>query len=236
MACTLQCCQPCWLSDYPKRWVDPPHVYAQLMGLTYTISSAVDWEFQETEQFCSFHHDLFHASLTAILGSLHAGMTTPEVTMCPDGHFQRVVYGIGPYIVDYPEQIQLTEIVQGWCPQYVSFWLLLFQPLTIFEFRCHGPWLLLRPWCWTCCTLLPQIYPATLQHLQWCNIMEDIWYSLPNSSTSNWYMSCMHGSNHCNDTSHSWWISPMPTFTSLSHLTYSTKSSRVCSRIISYCG
>jgi len=109
-----------------------------LPGLTYTISSAADREFQDNEQFRSFRRDLFHASLTAILGSLHAGMTTPEVTMCPDGHFRRVVYGIGPYIADYPEQVQLTLIVQGWCPRYVFFWPFLFRQLTIFEFRCHG--------------------------------------------------------------------------------------------------
>lgn len=44
-------------------------------------------------------------------------MTTPEVTLCPDGHFRRVIYGLGPYIADYPEQALLASIVQGWCPK-----------------------------------------------------------------------------------------------------------------------
>ena len=46
-------------------------------------------------------------------------MTTPDVVRCPDGHFRRAVYGLGPYIADYPEQALLACIVQGWCPKYV---------------------------------------------------------------------------------------------------------------------
>ena len=42
-------------------------------------------------------------------------VTTPEVVKCSDGHFRRVIYGIGPYITDYPEQALLASIVQGWC-------------------------------------------------------------------------------------------------------------------------
>jgi hypothetical protein len=47
-------------------------------------------------------------------------MTTPEVTRCPDGHFRRVIYGLGPYIADYPEQALLACIVQGWCPRCIQ--------------------------------------------------------------------------------------------------------------------
>jgi len=49
-------------------------------------------------------------------------MTTPEVVCFPDGHFRRVIYGLGPYIADYPEQALLACIVQGWCPKYVFFY------------------------------------------------------------------------------------------------------------------
>jgi hypothetical protein len=54
-------------------------------------------------------------------------MTTPEVVKCPDGHFRQAIYGIGPYIADYPEQVWLAAIVQGWCPKYApdSFFVLL---------------------------------------------------------------------------------------------------------------
>ena len=46
-------------------------------------------------------------------------MTTPEVLRCFDGHFRRIIYSLGPYIADYPEQALLACIVQGWCPRYV---------------------------------------------------------------------------------------------------------------------
>ncbi len=46
-------------------------------------------------------------------------MTTPVVRQCPDGHYRRVIYDLGPYIADYPEQVLLAGIVQGWCAKYV---------------------------------------------------------------------------------------------------------------------
>jgi hypothetical protein len=56
--------------------------------------------------------------MQAILELLRPGMTIPEVTRCSDGHYRRVIYGLGPYIADYQEQVILACIVQGWCPQY----------------------------------------------------------------------------------------------------------------------
>ncbi|KAI0054565.1 hypothetical protein BV25DRAFT_1910247 [Artomyces pyxidatus] len=67
--------------------------------------------------FRRFRRQLLHASLTRILQSLRPGMTVPEVTRCPDGHFRRVIYGLGPYIADYPEQVLLSCTVQNWCPR-----------------------------------------------------------------------------------------------------------------------
>jgi hypothetical protein len=52
-----------------------------------------------------------------MLASLQPGMTVPEVIYCGDGNYRRVIYGIGPYIADYPEQCLITSIVQGWCPR-----------------------------------------------------------------------------------------------------------------------
>jgi hypothetical protein len=46
-------------------------------------------------------------------------MTTPVVRRCPDGHFRRVIYDLIAFIADYPEQVTLTGIVQGWCPKCV---------------------------------------------------------------------------------------------------------------------
>lgn len=65
--------------------------------------------------FRKFRRQLLHSSLAKILEPLKAGMTTPEVVRFPDGHFRRVIYGLGPYIADYPEQALLACIVQGWC-------------------------------------------------------------------------------------------------------------------------
>ena len=48
---------------------------------------------------------------------MHPAMLKPEVTLCADGYYRRVIYGIGPYIADYPEQALLACIVQGWCPK-----------------------------------------------------------------------------------------------------------------------
>jgi len=43
----------------------------------------------------------------------------PVVCQYPDGHFRRVIYDLIAFIADYPEQVMLTSIVQGWCPKCV---------------------------------------------------------------------------------------------------------------------
>jgi len=68
-----------------------------------------------------FRRQLLHSSLAKILETLKPGITTPEVVRFADDYFGKVVYGLGPYIADYPEQALLTCIVQGWCPRYVFF-------------------------------------------------------------------------------------------------------------------
>ncbi|KAJ7159107.1 hypothetical protein C8R43DRAFT_1124740 [Mycena crocata] len=70
--------------------------------------------------FRKFRRQLFHASLSRILQPLKPHMTVPRVTRCADGHFRRVIYGLGPYIADYPEQALLASIVQGWCARCLS--------------------------------------------------------------------------------------------------------------------
>ncbi|KAJ7200733.1 hypothetical protein B0H12DRAFT_1288754 [Mycena haematopus] len=74
-----------------------------------------DRENQDSVEFRTFRRNLFHGSLRHILESLKPGMTVPEVTLFGDGHYRRVVYGLGPYIADYPEQVLLACVVQGWC-------------------------------------------------------------------------------------------------------------------------
>ena len=38
-----------------------------------------------------------------------------DVVRCADHHFRRVIYGLGPYIADYPEQTVAAGTVYGWC-------------------------------------------------------------------------------------------------------------------------
>lgn len=69
----------------------------------------------KTNEFRGFRRQLFHSPLAAILQSLKQGMTVPEVLRFGDGHFRRVIYGLGAYIADYEEQVLLSCIVRGWC-------------------------------------------------------------------------------------------------------------------------
>lgn len=70
---------------------------------------------QNDSDFRKFRRQLLHSSLAKILESLGPFMTEPEIVRCADGYFRRVIYGLGPYIADYPEQALLACIVQGWC-------------------------------------------------------------------------------------------------------------------------
>ena len=74
-------------------------------------------EFCNDAAFCHFQCQLLHSSLAKILETLKDGMTVPKIVRFPDGHFRKVIYGLGPYIADYPEQALLACIVQGWCPK-----------------------------------------------------------------------------------------------------------------------
>jgi hypothetical protein len=86
-------------------------------------------EIRNNANFRTFRRQLLHSSLARILESLTPFMKTPEVTRFPDGHFRKVIYGLGPYIADYPEQAVLACIVQGWCARYDF-------PLTRYEIHC----------------------------------------------------------------------------------------------------
>ncbi|OCH84269.1 hypothetical protein OBBRIDRAFT_815526 [Obba rivulosa] len=54
-----------------------------------------------------------HWNAVALIGffAIPKRMETPEVVRCPEGHFHKAMYGIGPYIADYPEQVLLAYIV-----------------------------------------------------------------------------------------------------------------------------
>ena len=73
--------------------------------------------YDDSTLFRVFKRRLYHASVSAVLSSLRPGMTAPVIRRCPDGHFRQVIYDLIAFIADYPEQVMLTGIVQGWCPK-----------------------------------------------------------------------------------------------------------------------
>ncbi|KAF8328032.1 hypothetical protein F5887DRAFT_1083299 [Amanita rubescens] len=66
--------------------------------------------------FRLFRRKLIHSAIAKILECLKPAMSKPEVIKCADGQYRRAIYGIGPYIADYPEQCIIGCAVQGWCP------------------------------------------------------------------------------------------------------------------------
>ncbi|KAG1886992.1 hypothetical protein F4604DRAFT_1889809 [Suillus subluteus] len=77
-------------------------------------------EHADTPGFRNFRCQLFHSSLSFILKNLKPAMMKPEVARFGDGHYRRVVYGLGPYIADYEEQVRLACILQNWCAKCLS--------------------------------------------------------------------------------------------------------------------
>ncbi|KAJ7759410.1 hypothetical protein DFH07DRAFT_772220 [Mycena maculata] len=77
-------------------------------------------EFYPFTTFRKFRRQLFHSSFHKILSPLKPHMMVPCVTHCSNGHFCCVIYGLGPYIADYPEQALLISIVQNWCPRCLA--------------------------------------------------------------------------------------------------------------------
>jgi len=101
----------------------PASEYIILICLQLVLTNLIylaDRESNQDPHFRNFRRQLLHSSLAKMLEPLRPGMTKPDIVRCPDGHFRRAVYGIGPYIADYPEQALLACIVQNWCPRYVS--------------------------------------------------------------------------------------------------------------------
>ena len=91
----------------------------------------------DNDEFRDFKRRLFHGCVKKILQTLKQYMTSWDLVRCADGHFRRVIYGIGPYIADYPEQVLVAGIVNGWCPAYVTL-----SPLSNYVLqwcRCDAP-------------------------------------------------------------------------------------------------
>jgi hypothetical protein len=90
-------------------------------GLDLTGSLLASKKERETMEYQKFCRQLYHSCLAFVYAPLKPYMTTmADIVRCPDGHFQRVIYSIGPYIADYPEQVWLSGIVQNWCFRHVG--------------------------------------------------------------------------------------------------------------------
>ncbi|KAJ7589438.1 hypothetical protein C8J56DRAFT_1049095 [Mycena floridula] len=74
-----------------------------------------DREHTDSREFRESRRMLFHASIRRILQLLRPGMEEPQLVRYGDGYYRKTIWGIGPYIADYPEQCLLACIVQGWC-------------------------------------------------------------------------------------------------------------------------
>ncbi|KAH9992964.1 hypothetical protein BJV74DRAFT_795662 [Russula compacta] len=70
---------------------------------------------RQTAKFQTFCRQMYHSCLARVFAPLKDGMSTRRLSNVQMGT-STVLYGIGPYIVDYPEQVWLAAIVQGWCP------------------------------------------------------------------------------------------------------------------------
>jgi len=100
---------------YPKVFI-----FIMLFALSNLLVTAASREYKDSAEFRQFRREVFHASLRHILSSVHPHLTTPRITRCADGHYRRIIYCLGPYIADYPEQTLLACVVQGWCPRFES--------------------------------------------------------------------------------------------------------------------
>lgn len=83
------------------------------------VAISGDRKYDNDVAFRKFKRKLFHTSIAQILRPLERGMKTPVVHRCPDGHYRRVIYELASFIADYPEQVALSGIVQGWCCRLV---------------------------------------------------------------------------------------------------------------------
>lgn len=103
----------------PTAFLPIPKGISSLMMLIMLDPNifTVPKEIQDTKAYQTFTRQLYHACLACIFEPLRPGMTIPEIVQCPDRHYRRAIFGIGPYIADYPEQVLLACVVSNWCPK-----------------------------------------------------------------------------------------------------------------------
>ena len=92
-------------------------VETNLCHLYSSVLDAAERGEEDSEEFRVFKKQLYHAALARILSPLRPGMLNPHIVKCPDGFHRRAIFQLGPFIADYPEQVYLAGVVQGWCPK-----------------------------------------------------------------------------------------------------------------------
>lgn len=90
-------------------------IFLCIANVTRCLCTLGDRDCDNTPRFRTFKRQLYHTSVAAVLRSLLPGLTAPIIRKCPDDHLRRVIYDLVAFIADYPEQVMLTGIVQGWC-------------------------------------------------------------------------------------------------------------------------
>ncbi|KAI6101179.1 hypothetical protein F5141DRAFT_1065946 [Pisolithus sp. B1] len=89
--------------------------------LTFLAIPKMAKKYTDDPMFRHFKKQLFHSAMTRIFSSLKDRMTTPQLMKCPNHHFCHVIFGISPYIADYPEQVLVSGILQNWCGCCLAF-------------------------------------------------------------------------------------------------------------------
>lgn len=97
--------------QYPKV----SHYVAQVTKSSTNQGYPDDRKDNKDPEFRTFKKQLFHQALSAVFSSLKPAMSKPVIRRCPDSQFRRVIYDFAAFIGDYPEQVVLAGIVQGWC-------------------------------------------------------------------------------------------------------------------------
>ncbi|KAE9390680.1 hypothetical protein BT96DRAFT_945950 [Gymnopus androsaceus JB14] len=86
-----------------------------VVPIGFLVIPKVDRKYNNDPKFRTFKKQLYHTSIAAILRSLTPGMTTPVLRRCPDGYYCHIIYDLAAFMADYPEQVLLAGVVQGWC-------------------------------------------------------------------------------------------------------------------------
>ncbi|EIW77456.1 hypothetical protein CONPUDRAFT_157705 [Coniophora puteana RWD-64-598 SS2] len=115
-------------SEYYPLYISPGNIHNSTRRAHCNAVALVGFlSVPKTDETCSddphfrhFRRQLYHTSISTILQVFKPGMTCPEVIRFGDGYHRRVIWGVGPYIADYPEQVLLAGVVQGWCPRCLA--------------------------------------------------------------------------------------------------------------------